>query len=118
MARYQVDSERVIAAVRELGSFARACERAGVPAGTFWTWRARSPDFRAATDAARAQAGNGEPMSREELERHVVRAIREKASVPAMKLWLELHPQEAATPADPFARFDELAARRSRRDAG
>lgn len=56
------------------------------------------------------------PMTREEIEdvlTEIIRGPREHGKVSAIRLWLELH-REDATAADPFSRFDELAQRRSR----
>jgi len=52
-----------------------------------------------------------EAMSLEEIERLLVRAIR-SGSLQAVKLWLALHPNDGATPADdPFSEFDPVDAR-------
>jgi hypothetical protein len=116
----------IVKAVQAGASLPEACDRVGVNLGTVRGWLrkgrldagGRYGQFAAAVDAAGVvpvAEDNGEPLSREEVELLIARSAR-AGSVPALRLWLDLHRAdgEASARVDAFARFDELAAKRGR----
>jgi hypothetical protein len=116
----------IVEAVQAGASLPEACDRVGVKFGTARGWlrkgrldaAGRYGEFAAAVHAAGVvpvAEDNGEPLTREEVELLIARSAR-AGSVPALRLWLDLHRAdgEASVRVDPFARFDELAAKRGR----
>jgi predicted transcriptional regulator len=113
---------QVIASVRAGSTIEEAARQAGKPVATVRRWLTagrKAPDGRygelaravdQAREGRRVEVSDG-PMSLEEIERLLVRAIR-SGSLQAVKLWLALHPNDGATPADdPFSEFDPVDAR-------
>ena len=103
-----------------------ACREAGIALNTVKTWLKRGRRevsgpygaFARSIEAARtlAKTPTG-PMSEEELNQAVWRAVR-KGSVPAMRLaWELLKAAERPSKADPLSVIDQLAARRTREGA-
>jgi hypothetical protein len=107
---------RIIEAVRCGASIDEAARQAGRSVATVRRWLTegrkqdgKHGDFARAVDEARAAQrvvfGDG-PMSYVEVERVLTDAIR-RGSMPAVKMWLGLHPQDVPQAVDdPFAEFD------------
>jgi hypothetical protein len=111
---------RIIEAVRAGCSIDEAATQAGKPVATVRRWLTegrKRPDAQhgefartvdAAREAQRVELDNG-PMTHDEIERRLTHAIRQ-GSLQAVKIWLELHPQDRAPGAvDPFAEFEAAA---------
>jgi len=60
---------------------------------------------RAANAGQGTEPGAFEPLTLEEAEQHLAKAVR-KGSVTALRLWFDRHGSEESTRDDPFSRFD------------
>jgi transposase len=113
MSKFADHSEGIAESLRVGLPIEVAADQAGVSASTVRGWLRRGkrePDseFGAFARAAKPAAeGEDGAMSVEEVEHHLTAVIRRSQSVAAMKLWLELHPENReGVPNDPFSEFD------------
>jgi transposase-like protein len=109
------DQESVLEAVRAGATIEEAARGSGRPVNTVRRWlqegRKGGPneEFALAVDAARESQKvdfGDDPMTLDEVEQVLAKAIRSQ-SIPAVRIWLQLHPPEdgLSEDDDPFAEF-------------